>query len=185
SQTMNSKAHQSAFDPNKTYVGLFDGTDCYKVGANLVFVPDPDATQTKPCTAAYPWDGNLLNWATMRRIDIVKWALVGGKCSSSRKSTPPFHECAGAYLEGQGQQQSMYGSNLNFTQSISNANAQGRVPTPPLGTVYFHVIGTNSSLYGKFCLSGQLGKPANASSCTAGGGTVHEIRVQPPANPAD
>ncbi|MDA2911940.1 hypothetical protein MYX04_13560, partial [Nitrospiraceae bacterium AH_259_D15_M11_P09] len=189
SQTMNKKAYQDAFDPNKTYVGLFNPKRCYQVDANAVFNYESSdkASVSATCTGTYKWDGNLLNWATMRRIDVVKKVLVGGKCSSSRNSIPPFHECAGGYLEGQGQSQSMFGDFLNFTQFISQADLQGRVLNPPdESNIYFHVVGTHSSLRGRFCLSGDQSQPFDNGSCIAGGGgTLHEIRIQPPADPAE
>jgi len=182
SDSMNKKAYEVAFDANVATVGLFNANKCYQIGSGAVFEYDSidKASISATCSASYPWDGNLLNWAAMRRIDIVKWALIGGKCSSTRSSFPPLHECQGSYLEGQGQQQSMFGSFLDFTQSVSNAAAVGRIPSPPAGTVYFHVVGTDSSLQGKFCLTGNSVLPSDSSGCTGGGGTVNEIRVQPP-----
>ncbi len=184
SDSLNQKAYSGAFDPSQTYVGLFNPMKCYQVGGNDVFEYDSTdkSSVSDTCSGTYEWDGNLLNWASMRRIDIVKWVLVGGKCSTTRSSYAPLHECQSGYLEGQGQQQFMFGSNLDWTQSVPAADASGRVdplsgnPDP----LYFHVVGSDSSLYGKVCLSGIATTPPKDSDCLATGEDLREIRVQPP-----
>ncbi|MDA2911922.1 hypothetical protein MYX04_13465, partial [Nitrospiraceae bacterium AH_259_D15_M11_P09] len=191
SDSLNKQAYAGAFDSTVAYVGLFNPMRCYTVDLDEVFVHNSSdkASVSATCTGTYNWDGNLLNWATMRRIDIVKWALVGGKCSSTRSPFPPHHECGSGHLDGQGQQQSMFGSYLNFTQSVPDADVINRLPsaeTPGPGrTAYFNVVGTDSSLYGKFCLTNNAATPSNSTQCSTDGGVVHEIRVQPPADPAD
>ncbi len=66
------------FDSNKTYYGYFDSSSKY----------DYDVTGLRPACGGnncfFPsgsgdWDGNFLNWVTMRRIDIAKKILIGGK----------------------------------------------------------------------------------------------------------
>ncbi|MFV2055365.1 MAG: hypothetical protein ACC707_02815, partial [Thiohalomonadales bacterium] len=58
------------FDPTKKYFGYFDSIKKYTFNkAYNFFVED----------AAGGWDGNFLNWMSMRRMDIVRKVLVGGK----------------------------------------------------------------------------------------------------------
>ena len=86
SGSMNLMAYEDtadAFDPTKTYTGLFTASECYEYQTNK-FVPNPAADPaTMPgggwkCIGAgnYKWSGNLLNYAGMRRIDIAKWVLA-------------------------------------------------------------------------------------------------------------
>ncbi|MBX2858623.1 MAG: hypothetical protein KTR17_08170, partial [Cellvibrionaceae bacterium] len=60
------------FDPNKRYFGYFDSDSSYRydTGAGKSFFVT-DATGA--------WNGNFLNWLTMRRMDVVRKVLVGGK----------------------------------------------------------------------------------------------------------
>lgn len=63
----------------ESYFGYFESDKCYSYAASK-FSP----TSTKPCANA--WDGNFLNWATMRRLDITKWVMTGGQCNAVRSS---------------------------------------------------------------------------------------------------
>ncbi len=61
------------FDPDKSYFGYFDSESRYTYDTSpnkLFFVVD---------NAAGEWSGNFLNWLTMRRMDVVRKVLVGGK----------------------------------------------------------------------------------------------------------
>ncbi len=61
------------FDPDKSYFGYFDSESRYTYNTDpnkLFFVID---------NATGEWDGNFLNWLTMRRMDVVRKVLVGGK----------------------------------------------------------------------------------------------------------
>ncbi len=67
------------YDASTTYYGYFDPTQCYTY-ASSTFSP----VSAKPCSNQ--WDGNFMNWLTMRRIDITKWVMTGGLCNSIRSS---------------------------------------------------------------------------------------------------
>ncbi len=55
------------YNPNKTYYGYFDSAKGYSYSGGE-FKADGG-----------PWNGNFLNWLTMRRSDLLKKALIGGK----------------------------------------------------------------------------------------------------------
>ncbi|BBO87418.1 pilus assembly protein [Desulfosarcina ovata] len=55
------------FDGCKEYYGYFDPDSNYSY-ANSIFSRDDSG----------PWDGNFLNWITMRRIDVARKVLMGG-----------------------------------------------------------------------------------------------------------
>ena len=82
-----------AFDPNKSYFGIFDSTKHYEyddtipVDTNAYSAPiDPAVAGAFVETGCTPsasndtcWDGKFLNWLTTRRIDATRMVLVGGK----------------------------------------------------------------------------------------------------------
>ncbi len=61
------------------YFGYYQEDKCYTYATNT-FSPQGN----RPCTNE--WDGNFLNWLSMRRIDITKWVMTGGLCNSVRAS---------------------------------------------------------------------------------------------------
>ena len=63
--------HPDDFNPGTQYYGYFDPY------ANYTY------TGTKfDRDAAGDWDGSFLNWLSMRRVDVARKVLVGGKASS-------------------------------------------------------------------------------------------------------
>jgi type IV pilus assembly protein PilY1 len=60
--------------PNYKYYGYFD-PDYWYVWDNPRFVPSAPKTGTRPASS---WDGNFLNWLTMRRLDIIRKVMTGG-----------------------------------------------------------------------------------------------------------
>lgn len=77
------KADQS-YNSGNQYSGFFEPTKMYKYssspGGFLV-----DATKA-PDKNSF-WSGNFLNWLTMRRVDLVRKVLVGGKISPRAANT--------------------------------------------------------------------------------------------------
>ncbi len=168
SGSMNRAAYQDAFDPTRTYFGLYDPLECYDYGSNK-FIPDPTANPAGPgiCTnVPYEWSGNLLNYASMRRIDIVKWVMMGGTCSVGGR------DASGGCRQLIGQKTFTSGACCkNHTRSVPQTQASNRVPSTHLpaagGTVYFHVMGSVSALRGGFCLDDDGTKPSS-SGCSDG-----------------
>jgi type IV pilus assembly protein PilY1 len=166
SGSMNEAAYKpQAFDPTKTYYGLYDPLECYDYGSEK-FIPNPAANPATPgtCTnAPYLWSGNLLNYATMRRVDIVKWVMIGGTCSVGGR------DAMGGCRQLIGQATFATGACcLDQTMSVSYAHASGRVPSSYLpgagGTLYFHLVGSSGSLKGSFCLDDDAARPGSSSS---------------------
>lgn len=183
SGSMNDRAYQTAFDTTRIYLGIYDDTECYTYGSNK-FQPDPSTLQLKPCSASYPWDGNLLNYASMRRIDIVKKVMMGGICSVGGRDA--MGNC------GQLIGQSTFSATAccqNQTQSVTVAQAGGRMPAsliPASGSVYFHNMGSIASLRGSFCVDNDNGQPSG-TSCTDSDGYSEsnwQIRVDVLQNPS-
>jgi type IV pilus assembly protein PilY1 len=72
SASMNEQAHTGAYDHNRQYYGYFEPYKKYTYGSNI-FVRDPGGGA---------WDGNFLNWLTMRKIDVARKVLMGGLATS-------------------------------------------------------------------------------------------------------
>ncbi len=85
SESMNDQAYASSYDPTQFskghYYGYFDPSKMYLYSSNNrweVTTADPlTATAEHPIAS-----GDFLNWAAMRRVDISKKLLIGGKADS-------------------------------------------------------------------------------------------------------
>lgn len=71
SGSMNDLAYASAYDATKTYFGYFSPGYKYSYASGVFTI-----------NATGDWSGNFLNWAAMRRIDVSRKVLVGGKATS-------------------------------------------------------------------------------------------------------
>jgi type IV pilus assembly protein PilY1 len=71
SSSMNEQAYTGPYDHATEYYGYFEPYKRYTYGSNI-FVRDP----------AGAWDGNFLNWLTMRKIDVARKVLMGGLATS-------------------------------------------------------------------------------------------------------
>ncbi len=71
SGSMNDLAYASAYDTATTYYGYFSSSLTYSYASSTFIIDGSGA-----------WSGNFLNWATMRRVDIARKVLVGGKATS-------------------------------------------------------------------------------------------------------
>jgi type IV pilus assembly protein PilY1 len=71
SGSMNEQAYSDAYDPTIRYYGYFEPYKKYTYGSN-VFVRDEFGD----------WDGNFLNWLTMRRVDVARKVIMGGLATS-------------------------------------------------------------------------------------------------------
>src|SRR5712691_4754538 len=68
-----------------TFSGMFDSLSCYTYDStNSRFDPSSTKAAINSACGATEWDGNLLNWATFRRQDALKKALIGGECVVAR-----------------------------------------------------------------------------------------------------
>lgn len=131
------------------YHGYFESDKCYNY-ASSKFSP----TSSKPCSNT--WDGNFLNWVTMRRLDITKWVMTGGQCNSVRSS-----ENSCSTLRGQ----TSFNTGACCLVFYKQFNLNGLVPSATAtNTRCIRVEGGNFYLLGN-------------SSCSSSGGTSYFIRV--------
>lgn len=71
SGSMNFQAYTGNYDHSTEYYGYFEPYKKYSYGSNIF---------TRNTSGS--WDGNFLNWLTMRRIDVARKVLMGGLATS-------------------------------------------------------------------------------------------------------
>ena len=75
----------TTFTNTTRYSGYFDPLQCYTY--NTTDTRFESGTAKATVATACPnteWDGNFINWATLRRFDAVKRAMSGGDCFVAR-----------------------------------------------------------------------------------------------------
>ena len=70
--------YDSSYDSGKNYYGYFDYTKMYTYDNSAGGHYRVNSALTTADTTSI-WSGNFLNWLTMRRVDLVRKVLVGGK----------------------------------------------------------------------------------------------------------
>ena len=86
-------AYSGAYDPNTTYLGYFVPTSCYSSGAKFIEV----TKNAVACTAAAPFRGNLMNWATMSKYDVLQKVLIGGNSTSKQANANTLVSIGGTF----------------------------------------------------------------------------------------
>ena len=85
SKGMHQQAYEGDFDPEVIYDGYFDPSARYSYSDDSYFKRD----------SAGIWHGNFLNWLTMRRIDILRRVLIGGKAMANSRDGSGSQELVG------------------------------------------------------------------------------------------
>lgn len=105
SGSMKVNAFAGGFDPNRGYFGYFETGERYRYDTgNEWFIKD----------ASGAWDGDFLNWLAMRRIDVTRKVLVGGRVPN-RASPGSFY-----VIEGQSEpEDSVYTRSFNDGDTVT------------------------------------------------------------------
>lgn len=74
STSMLSYAYSGSYSTTTTYDGYFDSTANYSYNSTQEYFYEDSGGS---------WDGNLLNWISMRRMDIAKKVLTGGRTTTA------------------------------------------------------------------------------------------------------
>ncbi len=88
SGSMNELAYKpqvNAFEPETEYYGMFKPKSYYKYNDSKEFFERCEGEN--PTDAQCSWNGNFLNWLTMRRMDISKKVLTGGRLVQQGEDT--------------------------------------------------------------------------------------------------
>ncbi len=104
----------TTYTPNATkdnYSGYFKPQSCYAYstnkfvewsktsGAACTDVDCKSYTDTDTCPSAAPFRGNLMNWATMSRFDIMQKVLIGGNTVSKQGNAHTLLSSSGTWTD--------------------------------------------------------------------------------------
>lgn len=142
------------FDPSKFYYGYFKSNMWYTYD-NTRFVEAGPKSGPRPANS---WDGNFLNWLTMRRIDIARKVIIGGK-AVSRIPGSNQHELQGEQADG---------TNRGYRKRVANAQNY----TPYSGTRCF-TFNYGSATVSQF----KVGTAGGTCPSSVGGSDVYNVRV--------
>ncbi len=186
------------WDHDNTYSGYFDPMRCYDYDStNKRFVVGGGAKASISATCpASRWDGNFLNWATLRRFDAAKIALNGGACIDTVTDQVGYRDVDGNCLPSGSPAKITVTAHHRWT---SNSGSQGgHVTTPavkgpgfansydgrvPSGVqsgaggndLYFHIRGGMAGMQGTFCTALSSTAPSDsATSCNDPGDSYVE-----------
>ena len=143
SYNFNGSGVSTGFDPNTRYYGYFNADMWYVYTGTLFAEAASKASRGK---LASEWDGSFLNWLTMRRIDIIRKVVVGGKAVSRSLPGNP-HDLLAEKADG---------TSRGYEKQVANAENY----TPYSGTRCF-TFSTGSSGTSDFT----AGSSASACPC--------------------
>ncbi|HEX9741353.1 MAG TPA: hypothetical protein VGA17_01015, partial [Nitrospiraceae bacterium] len=156
------------------YSGFFNPMACYdydSTNTRFVVGGSAKATVSEACPSSR-WDGNLLNWATLRRFDAIKIAMTGGDCVVARDAAGLCPASGSPALKtikaltvfdstSRGQE---------TTKPVPSAGADGyagRIPnavTQGAANIYIHLRGGTSGMQGTFCVDDEATPPGNTQT---------------------
>lgn len=114
----NSSTVQNDFDPNESYYGYFNSGAKYSydgTAGNEFFYEDSTGG----------WDGDFLNWASMRRMDVVRKVLIGGKVENRDGQVYSGHSGKAYVIEGQNEPEDR---TFRKKYAGSSALSDGQIP---------------------------------------------------------
>lgn len=78
----------TSYNSNTDYYGYFDNSKMYSYSTTSSGYFYVDGTKVQDRTSF--WSGNMLNWLTMRRVDVIRKVLVGGKTQPRAANTANY-----------------------------------------------------------------------------------------------
>ncbi len=138
------------FNPNQSYYGIFNPFRCYTTNSTYFIYGAVKANLSDACAGSY-WDGNFLNWLTMRKQEVIYQVLVGGRpIPAQANQDGTANTLAGVQKTGQNGSTNTCGSNAKscwrYVKFVASTTLTGRVPsTLPATTVNLSGGGTVSS----------------------------------------
>jgi len=137
--------YDSSFNPDKTYYGYFNSSWYYTYGSSR-FTPSKKKSAGAKTTSE--WDGNFLNWLTMRRVDVLRKVLTGGRASSNRL-TPEIAD-----------------SDVRGVYKMVNGNTENYAPSSYSGTRCFKVPSGSGNATLQVAKSTGICPPSSSDSFT-------------------
>ena len=110
------------YSNDRNYAGYFSNQHCYTYGGALFEITNDatgDANKKHYCSVEGEWSGNFLNWATMTRIDVLRYVLYGGLRSNNEPDSTVLER---SYLPNDAHSFAKYynGSDLGDLTPLSN-----------------------------------------------------------------
>jgi len=130
SEDMLNQAYQDAYDRNKTYIGYFKPDKWYRYSGQTFYECN---SQLQDCK----FYGNLMNWATMSRFDILQKVLLGGRTASRQENAHTLQSLSGEWTKTYGNCQfdvsngTVTISNYGGTCDLSGGTSSCPTPTDP------------------------------------------------------
>jgi len=146
------------FDPNRSYYGMFNPLRCYTTNSNSFIYGAVKVNLSDACAGTY-WDGNFLNWLTMRKVETISQVLIGGRPIPAQSNNDgTANTLAGVQKTGQNGSTNTCTTNSKscwrYVKYVPGATLTGRVPsTLPAPTV--NVSGGTTVSSGRFFGSGE------------------------------
>jgi type IV pilus assembly protein PilY1 len=147
-------APADTFDPTHNYYGMFDPFRCYTTDANSFTYGSTKINFPDAC-ASDKWDGNFLNWLTMRKMDLIYQALIGGTSNPASSNTDgTANTLSGQPKTGEnGSSSNTCGSDAKtcwrYVKFVPTATLTGRVPTTlPATDTAGATLGTAGRFFG-------------------------------------
>lgn len=151
--------------PTYTFYGYFNPDYWYTYAANR-FLPSAPKTGSGLTGArakdATEWDGNFLNWLTMRRVDVIRKVMTGGKMTGGEGAG--FDKLVGEQADS-----TMWGTFKRITTAAYTDSAYTSVANPDRCIVF----STGGAATPSFTVK-------TTASCTLAGGTSFNVAVRVP-----
>ncbi len=136
--------NNGVWTPTFKYSGYFDLMQCYSYStSNKRFEAQSAKGNVDSKCGSSLWDGNFLNWVTLRRMDAAKLALTGGACMDTAADQVGNRDADGNCVPSGTPAKitltglSEWDSNSDFengevtTEAVPRLSLVGRVPTSP------------------------------------------------------
>ena len=122
------------FTNTTQYSGHFDSLKCYVYDTSDTRFEESGASKATLATACGNtlWDGNFLNWATLRRFDAVKKSMTGGDCFVARAADgtcPTNGSPALKTVRAQATGVNTETATVNYNAGTGLNTYKGRIPT--------------------------------------------------------
>ena len=184
----------TTYNNNFSYSGYFDPNLCYQYGtASYKASAAASGTNNHQCNGS-TWSGNFLNWATMSRLDVLRFVLYGGLRSTDTATTTvlerapipnDLHAWAKVYSGSDINKYTPFTTTMSFCNATFDDNGNYSVNGSPRLRAAQGVFTEWGSTASQQCVWQTGSKPSNGASNwfdtpnqVSNGGSQYTVRVQ-------
>jgi hypothetical protein len=175
------------FNSSYPYYGAFDPNRCYTYGSNSFNHGAVKASVSATC-ASTMWDGNFLNWLSMRKQEVIYQVVVGGRPLPAQANQDGTANSLGGIDStgengasgGCSKQGSVYKACWAYVKFVDNSTLSGRVPSAlPSPTVNLNSGGpiTTGRFFGSVGGKIYVNDDATVSPFDTASGNLYNIKV--------